>query len=70
MTKEDTIEEGENPSILAPLSKLKKCKHNVYGLCTKCAYMNTGRRKSTDSFVDIDTVDFMNASINKRLTNG
>ena len=55
----------DNPRPLLPLPN--KCKHGVRGLCTKCAYMNTGRRKSTDAFVEADVVDFMNASINKRL---
>jgi len=60
----------DNPQILAPLNKLKKCKHGVYGLCTQCAYKNTGRKQSTDAFVEIDVFDFMSASINKRLTRG
>lgn len=57
----------DNPPILAPLNLLRKCKHGVFGLCTKCAYLNTGRRKSTDSFAEIDVVDFMSANLNKRL---
>ena len=56
--------------ILAPLDKLKKCKHGSYSFCTKCAYMNTGRRKSTDTQLEVDCVDFMNQGINKRLRNG
>ena len=60
---------SENPQPLDDIKRLKKCKHGVYGLCTKCAYLNTGRRKSTDSFVEADVVEFMGASINKRLNN-
>lgn len=56
-----------NPRPLGPLDKLTKCKHGVRGLCTTCRYKNTGRRKSTDAFVESDVVDFMSASINKRL---
>lgn len=56
-----------NPKHIGDLNKLKKCKHGVYGLCVKCAYLNTGRRKSTDSFVDSDVVDFMQSSFNKRM---
>ena len=56
-----------NPTPLDPIKKLHKCKHGVYGLCTLCAYKNTGRRKSTDTFIESDVVDFMSASINKQL---
>ena len=45
-----------------------KCKHGKpEGLCTRCNYLNTGRRESTDSFVESDVVKFMGASINKRM---
>ena len=50
-----------------PLGEVKKCKHGVGGLCTKCAYLNTGRRKSTDANVEVDVLEFMNQSLNKRL---
>lgn len=64
----DRLEIGkDNPPILAPLNKLAKCKHGVYGLCTQCAYKNTGRRQSTDAIADIDVVDKMNLPFNKRL---
>lgn len=50
------------------LGKYKKCKHGAPdGLCTKCNYQNTGRRKSTDQFVEADVVDFMSVSYNKKL---
>lgn len=57
----------DNPKPLDHISKMKKCKHGVYGLCTLCAYKNTGRKKSTDSFIESDIVDFMSSSMNKRL---
>lgn len=62
---EHTLLNG-NPRPLGPIETLKKCKHGSYGLCVKCQYKNTGRRKSTDAFVESDVVDFMSASINKR----
>ena len=57
--------DGASP--LPPVETLTKCKHGIYGLCTKCAYQNTGRRQSTDSFVDSDVVEFMESSMNKQL---
>ena len=56
----------KNPSPLDSIEKLKKCKHGVYGLCTLCAYYNTGRRKSTDTQMEVDTFEFMQQNINKR----
>ena len=48
--------------------EIKRCKHNrILGLCVACRYKNTGRRKSTDQFCEVDVVDFMSASINKQL---
>lgn len=57
----------ETSPILAPLHSLDACKHGVKGLCTKCRYMNTGRRKSTDAKVEMDVLEFINSSINRRL---
>ena len=59
--------ETTNPNHLGDLTIMKKCKHGVYGLCTKCAYLNTGRRKATDSFIEKDVIEFMESSMNKRL---
>jgi hypothetical protein len=60
-----------NPEPLGEISQLNKCKHGSYGLCVKCRYLNTGRRKSTDSFVEADVVEFISSNMNKRfnLTN-
>lgn len=57
----------ENPPILAPIHKLKPCKHGVKGLCTLCAYKNTGKRKSSLNRCEQDIVDFMSDSLNRRL---
>ena len=56
----------DNPRPIAK-EHMKKCKHGVSGLCTKCAYKNTGRRKSTNEKYNYDVTDFMKMSINKRL---
>jgi len=56
-----------NPAPLGHLSTLKKCKHGVYGLCTLCAYKNTGRRKSTDRKCEQDVVEFMESTVNRQL---
>ena len=59
--------ESGNPQPLGDIKDLKKCKHGVIGLCVKCQYLNTGRRESTDKFVEKDVCEFMESSINKRL---
>ena len=46
----------------------KKCRHGALKLfCVRCNYMRTGIRKSTLNAPEVDIVEFMNKSINKRL---